>query len=52
MVRIFTYIYHKNQPDVGKYTIHGSSGYVYGQDLTFAPLCNATSFGMVQMYCK
>ena len=24
---ILTYIYHKNQPNVGKYTIHGSSGY-------------------------
>ena len=23
---IFTYIYHKNQPNVGKYTIHGSCG--------------------------
>ena len=23
---IFTYIYHKNQPNVGKYTIHGSYG--------------------------
>ena len=26
MYGIFTYIYHKNQPSVGKYTIHGSSG--------------------------
>ena len=25
---VFTYIYHKNQPNVGKYTIHGSFGYV------------------------
>ena len=24
---IFAYIYHKNQPNVGKYTIHGSYGY-------------------------
>ena len=24
---IFTYIYHKNQPNVGKYIIHGSYGY-------------------------
>ena len=23
---IFTYIYHQNQPNVGKYTIHGSYG--------------------------
>ena len=26
MYGIFTYIYHKNQPNVGKYTIHGSFG--------------------------
>ena len=25
-IGIFTYIYHKNQPNVGKYTIHGSYG--------------------------
>ena len=25
MYGIFTYIYHENQPNVGKYTIHGSS---------------------------
>ena len=24
---LFSYIYHKNQPNVGKYTIHGSYGY-------------------------
>ena len=24
MYGIFTYIYHKNQPNVGEYTIHGS----------------------------
>ena len=28
MYGIFTYIYHKNQPNVGKYTIHGSYGYM------------------------
>ena len=27
MYGIFTYIYHENQPNVGKYTIHGSYGY-------------------------
>ena len=27
MYGIFTYIYHKNQPNVAKYTIHGSYGY-------------------------
>ena len=26
MYGIYPYIYHKNQPNVGKYTIHGSSG--------------------------
>ena len=26
MYGIFTYIYHKNQPNVAKYTIHGSYG--------------------------
>ena len=29
MYGIFTYIYHQNQPNVGKYTIHGSYGRVY-----------------------
>jgi len=29
MYGIFTYIYHKNQRNVGKYTIHGSYGYIY-----------------------
>ena len=27
MYGLFAYIYHKNQPNVGKYTIHGSSGF-------------------------
>ena len=26
MYGVFTYIYHKNQPNVGEYTIHGSYG--------------------------
>ena len=30
MYGIYTYIYHKNQPNVGKYTIHGSYGYCHG----------------------
>ena len=29
MYGIFTYIYHKNQPNVGKYTIHGSYGWCW-----------------------
>ena len=28
MSGIFTYILHKNQPNVGKYAIHGSYGYI------------------------
>ena len=34
---IFTYIYHKNQPNVGKYTIHGWYGerFVYHQYLSW-----------------
>ena len=31
MYGIFTYIYHENQPNVGKYTIHGSYGYMLHQ---------------------
>ena len=27
MYGIFTYIYPKNDPNVGKYSIHGASGY-------------------------
>jgi len=29
MYGVFTYIYHKYQPNVGQHTIHGSSGYWY-----------------------
>ena len=32
MYGIFTYIYHKHQPNVGKYTIHGSYGVYLPQD--------------------
>ena len=33
MYGIYTYIYHKNQPNVGKYTMHGS----YGVETTTGP---------------
>ena len=33
------------------HSFHGT-GHIYGQALTCAPRCNATSFGMVQMYCE
>ena len=33
MYSILTYIYHKHQPNVGKYTIHGSCG-LYFQDVS------------------
>ena len=39
MYGIFTYIYHKNQANVGKYTIHGS----YGSD--WIPLVPSASWG-------
>ena len=29
MYGIFTYIYHKSKPNVGKYSIHGASGYEF-----------------------
>ena len=29
MYGIFTNIYPENHPNVGKYTIHGASGYIY-----------------------
>ena len=29
---LFTYTYHKNQPNVGKYTIHGWYGYWFSCD--------------------
>ena len=34
MYSIFTYIYHKNHLNVGKYTIHGSYGNIY---ITYPP---------------
>ena len=34
MYGIFTYIYHKNQLNVGKYTIHGSYGQYGDVDFT------------------
>ena len=41
MYGIFTYIYHKNQPNVGKYTIHGW----YGTD-NRAPSCEKLSMAI------
>ena len=42
MYGIFAYIYHKNQPNVGKYTIYGSCGYMssfcVGNPCCFDPL--------------
>ena len=32
---IFTYIYHTNQPNVGKCTIHGSYGYTDNIDIPY-----------------
>ena len=33
---IFPYIYHKNQPNVGKYITHGSNGYMHKSNLPFS----------------
>ncbi len=38
MYGIFTYIYHQKQPNVGKYTIHGSYGYFHIH-VTHLPSC-------------
>ena len=45
MYRIFAYIYHKNQPNVGEYTIHGSYGVYYG---LYMFVCTA---GQGNMHC-
>ena len=37
MYGIFTYIYHKNQPNVGKYTIHGLYGNGFAQRFKINP---------------
>ena len=47
MYGIFTYIYPKNHPNVGKYSIHGASGYgnIYsGKDTwPYGPACDMAS---------
>ena len=44
MYGIFAYIYHKNQPNVGKYTIHGWYGYgckwLEHRIQTYCPACD------------
>ena len=39
MYGVYTYIYHKNQPNVGKYTIHGSYGKLLLIPLGFSSRC-------------
>ena len=34
MYGISTYVYHKSQPNVGKYTMHGSYGLLHTQGLS------------------
>ena len=36
MYGIYTYIYHKKQPNVGKYTIHGSYGKGFAESGRFS----------------
>ena len=40
MYGIFTYMYHKNQPNVGKYTIHGWYGAWLHDDKSYSPWKN------------
>ena len=40
MYGIFTNIYHKNQPNVGKYTIHGRFGLENHQIPVYHPHCD------------
>ena len=51
MYGIFTYIYHKNQPNVGKYTIHGSYGdYSYTPELR--ALGSRRTLTLIKMFAK
>ena len=43
MYGIFTYIYRKNQPNVGKCTLHGWYGYVFVQDRCPKRRCKKSS---------
>ena len=52
MYGIFTYIYHRNQLNVGKYTIHGSYGKHFGPLQTGKTSCwGSQSFLMVARSC-
>ena len=44
MYGIFTYIYHKNRPNVGKYTIHGW----YGVNIPLVPSSHG-SYGILTL---
>ena len=52
MYGVYTYIYHKDQPNVGKYTIHGSYGVyiIWGIELISASwiYCNFFSTTNIQ----
>ena len=45
MVRLFTYIWHTNQPNVGKYTIHGYMDSM-GGDSPVQPQCIQSFYNM------
>ena len=47
MYGIFTYIYHKNQPNVGKYTIHGYYGF---SNNTESPLTGTTAVTFLSIW--
>ena len=47
MYCIFTYIYHQNLPNVGKYTIHGSCGILYFTQVCFFAECSRHTITLV-----
>ena len=53
---IFTYIYPQNYPNVGKYTMHGSYGYVRFRGSRFLLICfidawnSLFNFGMISLH--
>jgi len=51
MYGIFTNIYHKNQPNVGEYTIHGSYGKKQDAAITVYKIRFQTSADLSRFFC-
>ena len=47
-----TYIYHKNQPNVGKYTIHGSYIYLYLVHICYISYCVYKNHSAPCTFCE